>query len=55
MRSMVKALSHFEKNPKFSSTHPYFGELNVEEWLALHKKHLRHHLTQFGLVRGEVE
>ena len=50
MRSMIKALSHFEKNPKFTSIHPYFGELNVEEWLALHKKHLQHHLNQFNLV-----
>jgi len=55
MRSMIKALSHFEKNPNFTSIHPYFGELNVEEWLALHKKHLRHHLAQFGLIDVEVE
>ncbi len=51
MRSMIKALSHFEKNPQFSSVHPYFGELNVEEWLALHTKHLSHHLRQFSLLQ----
>lgn len=55
MRSMIRALSHFEKNPNFSSIHPYFGELNVEEWLALHKKHLIHHLEQFGLEKSEKE
>ncbi len=28
--------------------HPYFGELNDEEWGHLHWKHLDHHLKQFG-------
>ena len=30
-------------------THPVFGELNYEEWVLLHYKHVTHHLKQFGL------
>ncbi|WP_424351099.1 DUF1569 domain-containing protein [Lutimonas sp.] len=28
--------------------HPFFGELNREEWARLVYKHLDHHLKQFG-------
>ena len=30
--------------------HPVFGELNFEEWVLLHYKHVGHHLKQFGMV-----
>ena len=42
-------------NEKFTAdktlvmTHPVFGELNYEEWVLLHYKHVTHHLRQFGL------
>jgi hypothetical protein len=53
MRSMIKMLTHFENFPDHSSIHPSFGELNVQEWLRLHSKHLQHHLRQFTLVEAE--
>lgn len=28
--------------------HPLFGKLNKSEWIALLKKHIDHHLKQFG-------
>lgn len=28
--------------------HPFFGDLDFEQWLALLSKHARHHLRQFG-------
>ncbi len=35
----------FEKK----TLHPAFGELNFEEWVQLHHKHVKHHLKQFGI------
>jgi hypothetical protein len=28
--------------------HPLFGPLTNDEWNALHRKHIDHHLKQFG-------
>ncbi len=60
-KSMEDAIAELEKQiqlfvQKFtsgeivSSQHPVFGELNFEEWVLLHYKHLLHHAKQFGLV-----
>lgn len=40
----------FESNPELRQIHPNFGNLNYEEWLRVHSKHLTHHFQQFGLV-----
>jgi hydroxymethylglutaryl-CoA reductase/oxepin-CoA hydrolase/3-oxo-5,6-dehydrosuberyl-CoA semialdehyde dehydrogenase len=40
----------FENNPDAKQVNVTFGELNKEEWNVFHKKHFRHHLTQFGLL-----
>ena len=32
------------------SQHPVFGDLNFEEWVLLHYKHVTHHARQFGLM-----
>lgn len=32
------------------SQHPVFGNLNFDEWVLLHYKHLVHHTKQFGLM-----
>jgi len=40
----------FEENPSLKTVHPYYGELNFEQWLKVHKKHLTHHFQQFGLI-----
>ncbi|MDX5405061.1 MAG: hypothetical protein LPK28_06115 [Bacteroidota bacterium] len=37
-------------DPDHFSVHPIFGKLNNEATRMLHYKHLRHHLTQFGLI-----
>lgn len=49
IKEMVAMLSFFDKNPDFKQDHPYFGELSIEQWLQLHKKHTEHHLRQFGI------
>ena len=40
----------FTTHPGKKTTHPVFGELNFEEWVLLHYKHVTHHLRQFGLL-----
>ena len=60
-KSMEDAIEDLEKQiqlfaDKFSSgeivtsQHPVFGDLNFDEWVLLHYKHLLHHAKQFGLV-----
>lgn len=40
----------FQNNPTKTTLHPVFGELNFEEWILLHHKHVTHHFKQFGLL-----
>jgi hypothetical protein len=44
---------YYESNPEATHPHPYFGPLNHEEWVLLHRKHISHHLAQFGLLSIE--
>jgi hypothetical protein len=40
--------NYFADDPEKKTLHPAFGELNFEEWVQLHHKHVKHHLKQFG-------
>ena len=40
----------FGNNPGKKTLHPVFGELNFEEWVLFHYKHVTHHLRQFELM-----
>jgi oxepin-CoA hydrolase/3-oxo-5,6-dehydrosuberyl-CoA semialdehyde dehydrogenase len=40
----------FKDDPSKTTLHPAFGELNFDEWVQLHHKHVSHHLRQFGLA-----
>ena len=40
----------YSKDPKKTALHPYYGNLNYEQWLLLHSKHFTHHFSQFGLM-----
>ncbi len=40
----------FHHNETTITLHPVFGELNFEEWILLHYKHVVHHCKQFGLL-----
>lgn len=40
----------FSSGEIVSSQHPVFGDLNFEEWVLLHYKHVTHHAKQFGLM-----
>jgi oxepin-CoA hydrolase/3-oxo-5,6-dehydrosuberyl-CoA semialdehyde dehydrogenase len=56
--SMQKALEELEKSVddffkddhSKTTLHPAFGELNFDEWVQLHHKHVTHHLKQFRLM-----
>jgi hypothetical protein len=41
---------HFEQHPGRTENHPFYGQLNYDQWIALHKKHITHHFKQFGLI-----
>ncbi|RTL57363.1 MAG: DUF1569 domain-containing protein [Sphingobacteriales bacterium] len=40
----------FKDDAEKTALHPVFGDLNFEEWVQLHHKHVVHHLKQFGLL-----
>ena len=42
-------LCQFKKDPVLTTQHPVFGDLNFEDWVLLHYKHVVHHTKQFGL------
>ena len=44
----------FKNDPSKKTLHPAFGELNFNEWVQLHHKHVTHHLKQFGLIENTV-
>jgi hypothetical protein len=47
--SISEFTDHFKDDSIKTTVHPVFGELNFEEWILLHHKHIIHHLKQFGL------
>jgi len=40
----------YSEDKKKRALHPYYGNLNYEQWILLHSKHFTHHFTQFGLM-----
>jgi hypothetical protein len=49
-KSIDGFVEFFKNNPDKKTLHPAFGELNFDEWILLHYKHVTHHLRQFGLM-----
>lgn len=54
IKKLEKEVDHFfhfyQNDPSATAVHPVFGELNFDEWVRLHYKHVTHHLRQFGLL-----
>lgn len=46
----VEFEEYFSEDENRMTLHPYYGQLNYNEWKRLHSKHFAHHLQQFGLV-----
>jgi hypothetical protein len=49
-KSVADFFAFFTVGPSKTTLHPAFGELNFDEWVQLHHKHVVHHLKQFGLL-----
>ena len=49
-RAIGSYVAYFKDNPDKKTVHAVFGDLNFEEWVLLHYKHITHHLRQFGLM-----
>ena len=49
-KSVDDFFEFFRNDPSKTTLHPAFGELNFDEWIQLHHKHITHHLKQFGLI-----
>jgi hypothetical protein len=43
-------LEYYEENPAQTQLHPFYGNLNFDQWKRLHTKHFAHHFEQFGLI-----
>lgn len=41
---------HYE-NENTTETHPFYGDLNFDQWKKLNSKHLTHHFKQFNLIK----
>jgi Protein of unknown function (DUF1569) len=48
-KSIAEFIDYFKDDISKTTLHPVFGELNFEEWILLHYKHMLHHGKQFGL------
>ena len=46
----ISFLKFVEQQPDFVSNHPYGGPMTSQEWLLFHRKHIKHHFIQFGLL-----
>ncbi len=49
-KSITAFENYFKEDGEKKTLHPVFGELNFEEWVLLHCKHVTHHARQFGLM-----
>tara|TARA_B100000767_G_scaffold205166_1_gene191968 strand:- start:117 stop:578 length:462 start_codon:yes stop_codon:yes gene_type:complete len=50
IESSEHMLAFLIKNKDFKAIHPYFGELDTNQWILFQRKHYSHHLNQFGLL-----
>ncbi len=48
-RQVQYFFQYFSGDAEKKTLHLVFGELNFEEWVQLHHKHVKHHLKQFGV------
>ncbi len=43
-------VSFMKEQPDFIANHPFGGPMTSEEWAQFHRKHIKHHFIQFGLI-----
>jgi Protein of unknown function (DUF1569) len=50
LQQLERFYEYHQEHPDIQPVHPNFGPMNYEEWVQLQARHLRHHLTQFGVI-----
>jgi hypothetical protein len=50
MAQLQRFYDYHEEHPGMTPMHPVLGELNYEEWVRFHARHIRHHLQQFNVL-----
>jgi hypothetical protein len=51
-QEMNDFFDYHAEHPGAIEVHPVFGALDQEGWLTFQRKHMTHHLLQFGLLEG---
>ena len=46
----INFIDFFEGNPGVKTMHPFYGYLDFDLWMLMHKKHFYHHFKQFQLA-----
>lgn len=46
----INFIDFFEANPGVKTMHPFYGYLDFDLWMLMHKKHFYHHFKQFQLA-----
>lgn len=49
LKQLLDMICYFEKHTDHTAVHPHFGRLGTKEWQRLHRKHLEHRFSQFGI------
>lgn len=50
LREIESFIEFEQQQPEFIANHPYGGPMKSSEWLQFHRKHIKHHFIQFGLI-----
>jgi oxepin-CoA hydrolase/3-oxo-5,6-dehydrosuberyl-CoA semialdehyde dehydrogenase len=53
-KSVDEFFELFKNDHDKRTLHPVFGDLNFDEWVQLHHKHVIHHLKQYGLIDTSI-
>ncbi len=52
--AMEEVVKREEHQPETKVNHPFGGPMTATEWVLFHRKHIKHHLIQFGLLPDYV-
>lgn len=52
--AMEQVVKREELQPEAKVNHPFGGPMTATEWMLFHRKHIKHHLIQFGLLPDYV-
>jgi len=50
LKETSEFLAFMSDQPDSLANHPYGGAMRADEWIHFHRKHIKHHFIQFGLI-----